>query len=374
MPDIPYESRQLRLSEILESSGFHALLVNPGPSLVYLTGLHFHLSERPIVAIFRARNPPVLVLPELEKRKLEGLNYDLRSHTYGEDLLTWADAFRQAANDAGLAYSRIAVEPRRLRVLELRLLESAAPHAGYLDGTELVSRLRMYKDADEVALMQRAVKIAEEAVTETLDRLCAGVTEREIAGELTIQMLKRGSEPDLPFAPIVAFGEQTANPHAVPGDRRLREGDLVLFDWGASVDGYFSDLTRMFSYGEPAEELSRITEIVAEANMAARRVAGPGITAGEVDRAARDLIQLAGYGEYFIHRTGHGLGLESHEEPYIRGDNEQLLEPGMSFTIEPGIYLPGIGGARIEDDVVVTKSGIDTLSRLERSLTVLPVL
>ncbi|MEX0746497.1 MAG: Xaa-Pro peptidase family protein [Rhodothermales bacterium] len=373
MPDTPYPSRQRRLSEILESSGFHALLVNPGPSLVYLTGLHFHLSERPIVGIFRAGTSPVMVLPELEKRKLEGLDFELRSHLYGEDLSTWADAFRQAANNAGLAYSRIAVEPRRLRVLELRLLEAAAPHAGYLDGTELVSRLRMYKDGNEVALMKRAVQVAEEAAIETLNRLSIGVTEKEIAGELTIQMLKRGSEPDLPFAPIVAFGEKTANPHAVPGERDLREGDIVLLDWGASIDGYFSDLTRMYSFGEPADELSRITGIVEEANRAAREAAGPGVTASTVDRAARDLIQSAGYGEYFVHRTGHGLGLDSHEEPYIRGDNEQILEPGMSFTIEPGIYLPGVGGARIEDDVVVTKSGIETLSTLERSLTVIPV-
>ena len=373
MPDTPYAARQQRLSELLESSGFHALLVNPGPSLVYLTGLHFHLSERPIVGMFRAGAPPVVVLPDLEKRKLEGLDYDLRSHSYGEDVSTWAEAFRNAASTAGIAYSRIAVEPRRMRVLELRLLEAAAPHAGYLDGTELVSRLRMYKDADEVALMRRAVTIAEEAATETLNRLADGVTEKEIAGELTIQMLKRGSEPDLPFAPIVAFGDETANPHAVPRERRLREGDLVLFDWGASVDGYFSDLTRMYNFGEPLGKLSQITAIVRDANQAAREVAGPGVAAAAVDRAARELIQSAGYGEYFIHRTGHGLGLESHEEPYIRGDNEQLLEPGMSFTIEPGIYLPGLGGARIEDDVVVTESGIDTLSGMERSLVVVPV-
>jgi Xaa-Pro dipeptidase len=139
-------------------------------------------------------------------------------------------------------------------------------------------------------------------------------------------------------------------------------------DWGANVNGYFSDLTRTFVLGEPQPEFSHIAHIVLQANAAARRLAKPGIPAGQLDQAAREVIENAGYGEFFTHRTGHGLGMEGHEEPYIRGDNSLLLAPGMTFTIEPGIYLPGRGGVRIEDNLVITADGSETLSDFPREL------
>jgi Xaa-Pro dipeptidase len=146
---------------------------------------------------------------------------------------------------------------------------------------------------------------------------------------------------------------------------------MLIIDWGANVGGYFSDLTRTFSIGRPDEEMKNIAQIVHQANSAAREIAGPGVTAQEVDRAARRVIEDAGYGEFFIHRTGHGLGLEGHEAPYIRDGNMMALEPGMTFTIEPGIYLPGRGGVRIEDDVVVTDEGLHSFSNLPRDLIIL---
>jgi Xaa-Pro dipeptidase len=173
----------------------------------------------------------------------------------------------------------------------------------------------------------------------------------------------------MPFSPIVAFGPNSANPHATPTERQLAEGDLLLFDWGAAVDGYFSDITRTFAVGDVDPELTKIAGIVKEANAAARAIGKPGLPISAVDKAARNVIELAGYGEYFTHRTGHGLGMEGHEEPYIRGDNEQLLETGMTFTIEPGIYLPGRGGVRIEDDVLVTENGLESFTDYPRELT-----
>jgi Xaa-Pro dipeptidase len=169
----------------------------------------------------------------------------------------------------------------------------------------------------------------------------------------------------------VAAGPNSANPHAVPGERRLAFGDLLILDWGASVDGYFSDLTRTFSIGQPEEEFARIAQVVLEANTAARAYSAPGVQAGQIDRAAREVIEKAGYGGYFLHRTGHGLGLEGHEEPFIRTDNPAALAPGMTFTIEPGIYLPGRGGVRIEDNLVITEDGAESLSDLPRELAVL---
>lgn len=368
MPDHRPQIRQKRVLDELDALGLDALLLNPGPSLTYLTGLHFHLSERPVVAIFRPDGVPSIVLPELEEGKVHGLEYDIRSFTYGEDPSSWERAFRQAVLDARLDFRRVGIEPRRLRVLELRLVEEAAPRAAYLNGERAMAELRMRKDGSEIDAVREAVLCAQEALAHTLDTVRIGRTERDLAGELTAQLLRAGSAPELPFSPIVAFGSRTANPHAVPTDIALSEGDLVLFDWGANVDGYFSDLTRMFSVGNPDDELGAITRLVAEANEAARETAGPGVPVRDVDAAARGVIEAAGYGPYFIHRTGHGLGMEGHEEPYIRADSDDVLAPGMVFTIEPGVYLPGRGGARVEDDLLVTEDGADCLSTCERGL------
>ncbi len=361
-------SRHERLASLLKRHRFDALAVNPGPSLSYLTGLDFHLSERPVVVLFRSEAAPAIVLPSLELAKLDNLDYEIEPHPYTEDLSTWPTAFARAIEAAGLRNARIAVEPGNLRVLELRLLEGAAPEARFDAGSEVVSGLRMYKDAAEIAVIREAVKLAQDALTNALSNVEAGITERELASELTMQLLQGGSEPELPFNPIVAFGAESANPHATPRDRELRRDELVLIDWGANLNGYFSDLTRTFAFGDVDPELARIADIVRQANEAGRDASGPGVKAGDVDAATRKVIEDAGYGEYFIHRTGHGLGLESHEEPYIRAGNEQVLEPGMCFTVEPGIYLPGRGGVRIEDDMIITENGAESLSDLPREL------
>jgi len=226
----------------------------------------------------------------------------------------------------------------------------------------------MFKDETEIAAMQRAVEIAQNALRDTIPAIKPGVTEREIAAELTTHLLRRGSSPAFPFQPIVSGGPNSANPHAVPTDRPLQRGDLLVIDYGATVEGYFSDITRTFAIGAVEPELRHIAEIVEQANAAGRAAAGPGVPARTVDEAARSVIEDAGYGEYFTHRTGHGLGLEVHEPPFIRGDNEQILQPGMTFTVEPGIYLPGRGGVRIEDDILITEDGSRSLTDLPRPL------
>jgi Xaa-Pro dipeptidase len=194
------------------------------------------------------------------------------------------------------------------------------------------------------------------------------LTEKEIAAELLVQLLRHGSQPEIPFAPIVSSGPNSANPHAVPSDRRLCPGDLLVVDWGAAVDGYISDLTRTFAVGKVDEEYHKIHQIVLEANAAGRAAAQPGHPCAHVDTAARNVIEKAGYGQFFTHRTGHGIGMEPHEEPYVRGGNMQLLEPGMTFTVEPGIYLPERNGVRIEDDIIITESGAESLSDMSREL------
>lgn len=219
--------------------------------------------------------------------------------------------------------------------------------------------------------MRKAVDVAQRAFQDTIPLIKSGITERELAAELTLQLLRHGSEPELPFFPIVASGPNSANPHSTPTDRKLEMGDLLVLDWGATIEGYVSDLTRTLALGEVEAELAHIAQIVQQANAAGRAAARPGIPAGEVDHASRNVIEMAGYGQYFIHRTGHGLGMEAHEEPYIRAGNDLLLDPGMTFTVEPGIYLPERGGVRVEDDLLVTVDGVESLSNLPRNLLII---
>jgi Xaa-Pro dipeptidase len=366
-------ARHEALRSALREAALDALVVNPGPTLGYLTGLHFHLSERPVLAFFPVDGAPVMVVPELESQKTDAAAFGLTVHTYPERPDLWQAAFSAGVAAAGLGSSRLGVEPRWLRYLELGFLRSAAPGSRLGSAEDTVAALRMHKDDAEIAAMQKATEIAQDALTSTLGEMAEGITERETAAVLIQHLLRYGSEGELPFQPIIAFGPNSANPHAVPTGRALQPGDLVLFDWGANSDGYFSDLTRTFTFGDMDPELLVIADLVEAANAAGREASGPGVSAGAVDRAARAVIEAGGYGPRFIHRTGHGLGLEVHEDPYIRGDNELVLAPGMTFTVEPGIYLTGRGGVRIEDDVLITPDGARSLSDLPRAVVPLPI-
>jgi Xaa-Pro dipeptidase len=367
----PFVTRQNKLSAALISAGLDAAAFNPGQSLMYLTGLNFHLSERPVIVLFRPSQTPVIVLPELEVAKVKDLPYPIQSFTYGEDPATWSKVFQQAALTAGLNGLTVGVEPRSLRFLELRLLEGAAPQARFQSAEESLASLRMYKDGEEIAAMRKAAQIAQEALLATLPMVKAGITEQQIASELTVQLLRAGSGPEMPFSPIVSGGPNSANPHATPSDRALEEGDLLVIDWGASFNGYFSDITRTFAIGKIEPEFQKIYQLVLDANVMGRTACLPGNLAGDVDKAARKVIEDGGYGPYFRHRTGHGLGMDVHEEPYMRAGNPMPLAPGMTFTVEPGIYLLGRGGVRIEDDMLITASGGESLTDLPRELQVL---
>jgi Xaa-Pro aminopeptidase len=358
------------LSKAMQEGGLDALALNPSPSLVHLTGLHFHLFERPVVFIYRPELPPVLVLPELESSKIDPKDgFDL--FPYGEDPATWKAVFLRACNHLSLNGLTIGIEPTRLRVLELRYLEAGVTHAQIQSAESALAIIRMHKDKTEVAAMQKAVDIAQQALLNTLPVIHAGVTEREVVGELALQLIKAGSDPELPFAAAVASGPNSANPHATPSDRKLQTGDMLVIDWGAAYQGYCSDLTRSFCIGRIDPEFETIGRLVRDANLAAQKTVKQGNPAGQVDDAAREVISKGGYGAQFTHRTGHGLGLEVHEHPYIYAENQQLLEAGMTFTIEPGVYLPGRGGIRIEDNVVVTSRGCDCLSNLPREIKIL---
>lgn len=357
-----------RMAALLAQGGTDLVALVPGANMVYFTGLHFHLSERPIIALVH-RDGLSFIMPELEMPKLEQ-RPDLNAQAFiWRDADGFAGTFQQAAGALSLDRARLGVDGMTMRIFEwLALRQAGVSAVEPMDLGRTLLLLRARKTADEVETMRRACQISEAALARTMARVQPGMKENEIAAMLEIEMRAGGSD-GLSFAPLVLTGPKSALPHGSTGDRALGEDEFLLIDFGAMAGDYPADITRTFCPGgRPTEQMRAIYDAVLRANAAARAAAGPGVTCGEVDRAARDVITAAGYGEYFIHRTGHGLGLEVHELPNIAAGDKTVLEPGMVFTIEPGIYIPGMGGVRIEDNVVVTESGLDVLTSYPREL------
>lgn len=351
-----------KLASLALEQGLDALALMPGPNLFHLTGLSFFVSERPILMLIPVDADPAVVLPELEAGKAEQAGIQAFPYTDEEG---YALAFHEACAHLELAEARIGVEALRMRVLEARILQRYAPDVILSPADDLFAELRMIKDVSGLDAMRRAIAVAENAFLDWLTFIHVGVTEQEAAGRLVAALFAGGAER-LAFDPIVCGGPNGALPHAVPGPRHFRSGDWVVVDWGAVVSGYHSDLTRMVVFGEPRGELLNVYDLVLRANKAGRAAVAPGAPVQAVDAAARVVIDDGGYGAQFIHRTGHGLGLEAHEAPSVVSGNTLSLSPGMTFTVEPGVYLAGVGGVRIEDDVLVTQHGSETLTSLSR--------
>ena len=357
-----------RLKLLALDQGFDALALMPGPNLFYATHLNFFVSERPIVFFIPVEAAPAVVLPKLEAGKARAAGFQTFTYT---DEQGYNVAFHAACAHLELAGARVGVESLRMRLLEARTVQRYAPNVDLVPADDLFATLRMIKSTAELDAMRRAVAVAEQAFQAWLPQLRVGMTEQEAAGRLIAALLSHGAE-GLSFSPIVCAGPNGALPHAVPGPRPFQLGDWMVVDWGAVIDGYASDITRTVVFGEPEGEICTIHDVVCQANAAGRTAAKPGVTAQAIDVAARTVIEDAGYGDYFIHRTGHGLGLEAHEPPAIVGGNELVLRPGMTFTVEPGIYIPDLGGVRIEDDVTITEDGAETLTQLPRAPFVVP--
>jgi len=363
-------NRLKKAQTLMAEYGLDAVILNPGPTQYYFSGLHLGLMERPMCLFMDAKKTPAIVLPELERQQLPLAGIELKPFFYGADVEQWTQAYKNAAEYMELDGKTIGIEPTRFRYLEMSYVQSAAPNIKFTSAQELVAQLRMCKDATEKATMKAAIDISQTALLAALKNFKVGMTELEFSSELTMQMLITGGE-NASFGAIVSGGPNSANPHAMPGDRPIQNGDLLVIDYGAMKGGYCADITRTFGIGKIEPEFEKIHKITQEANAAARAFAKPGVRAGDVDKAARDVIEAAGYGEYFTHRVGHGLGMEGHEPPYMHGANDLILKEGMTFTIEPGIYLPERGGVRVEDDVILTADGCESLSTLPRELITL---
>lgn len=359
--------RLARLQQEIPAHGLDGMALMPGPNMVYISGIQSHLSERPILLFIPADDEPAIIIPTLEAMKAEAAG------VLPDRIFSWSDqegyagAFQQACAQLELSDYLLGVEALRMRVLEFELLQRFAPGVQMTHAEPVMDALRLRKDSGEVAAMRRAVRVAEQALEQLLPRIKIGQTEKEIAAMLVQELTQAGAQT-VAFSPIVSAGPNGASPHAVPTERPIQSGDLLVIDWGAFVDDYPSDITRTFAVGEINAEFQRIYEAVRQANAAGVAAAAPGASGQTIDRAARAVIEKAGYGEFFIHRTGHGLGLETHEHPSIVEGETEGLPAGAVFTVEPGIYLPGRGGVRIEDNILITADGHEVLTSFPRHL------
>jgi D-alanyl-D-alanine dipeptidase len=361
-----YAERMRRASAGAAADDLAAVVVASSPDLAYLTGYDPPLLERPTLLVLRPDRDPTLLVPELER----ALAVDAGVGDIAE-LVPWRDDTDQYAVATGLlpASGRVGLSDRIWGIHVLRL-QAAAPALTWAPASGILSRLRARKDPDELDALRRAGAAAD-ATFEDIRRLpFAGRTEREVAADLRRFLVEQGH--DVADFAIVGSGPNGASPHHEPTDRAIEPGDPVVLDFGGSLDGYCSDTTRTVLVGDPPEDFEDVFALVHEAQEAAVRSVRPAVPIQEIDRAARRVIDEAGFGERFIHRTGHGIGREIHEPPNAVEGDETLLEPGMTFSVEPGIYLEGRFGVRIEDIVAVTEEGVERLNRSTRELLRVP--
>ena len=357
-PDV-FRDRQAKLRAAAKARGLDALFVTPSTNLAYATGLSMWRSERLTALLLLTDGPAVLITPAFEESNVT------RDATVDE-VKTWREDEDPVAIAAKLL-SRKSVGIEGSTAYSTASLVTAAASAKADDAGDLFDALRSVKSAEELALMKEAGRRTVTAIGATHDRMRRGMTERDVSNLLEEEFRRLG----VSGGGLVQFGPSAALPHGGPGDRALAKGDAVLIDCGGRVRGYTSDVTRTVSFGPPSDEFRKVYAIVDRAQNAGIAALGAGKTGEEVDRAARKVIEDAGYGDFFTHRLGHGIGMDGHEHPYLVKTNRKPLVPGNTVTVEPGIYLPGKFGVRIEDYYAVSEKGLGSLSVRPQELVVL---
>ena len=357
----PFAARRDRASAALRGRGLAALLLSPGSDLAYLSGYRIFGSERLTCLVLAADGTATLVVPTLESPRAKHAAPDLPQ-------LTWEETEDPYAKVASLVAGKgdVAVADQMWALFTLRL-QKAMSGRGFQLASTITRELRMRKDRFELDALRAVSAEADRAFAKIVTREFSGKREREIGAELAA-LLKEQGHDEVTFT-IVASGANGASPHHETGERRIGKGDAVVLDFGGTHAWYCSDITRTVHVGTPDPETVKVHDAVRRSQAAGYAAAETGAPAESVDAAARRVIEDAGYGKYFIHRTGHGIGLDGHEHPYLVSGNREKLEPGMAFSIEPGIYLPGRFGVRIEDVAIIGDAGTaEALNNADRSL------
>ncbi len=351
----------------LADNGQDIALITDPKTIQYLTGFYSDPVERVLLmAIFKDQDPFIFG-PALESEAIKDTGFSSPVYGYLDHEDPWvmiADQIHARNTDD----SHFAIEKSQLQVERLEALQHVLPNADFSANlTPLIEQMRLIKSADEIEKLKIAGKWDDFALQTGFEAVQVGKTEDQIAADLQYALMKNGIM-ELSFPSLVQAGPHAAEPHGATSENKVRNNQLVLFDLGTVWDGYISDASRTIAVGKPDEKSMDIYQVCLEAQLAAQEAAKPGITAEELDKIARDVITKAGYGEYFIHRLGHGMGMSEHEFPSIMAGNKMELQPGMCFSIEPGIYIPNVAGVRIEDCVHITEDGCEPFTHTTKEL------
>lgn len=339
-------------------------------NVFYFSNFYSDPHERLLALLLFKNEEPILVCPSMEKTdaKNAGWNFDIIGYSDIEN--PW-ESIQQKIAAKLLSVKKIAVEKEHLNVRRWESIHTAFPSIEHvISADEKINQLRMVKTEKELASIKEACKWADYAIEVGCSELAEGKTEMQVLAAIEYELKKKGIG-QMSFSTMVLTGKNGASPHGTPGETAIQKGDLVLFDLGVVVDGYCSDITRTVAFGNINEEQKKIYDTVLKAQLAAIDASKPGVACSAIDLAARNIIFEAGYGDYFPHRLGHGLGISVHEFPSLTETNPLVLQEGMVYTIEPGIYVPNIAGVRIEDDVYVTKDGVEILTKFPKELQII---
>jgi Xaa-Pro aminopeptidase len=351
----------------MEKNDLDLLIASPGSDMAYLAGYFGHASERPAFLLIPKRGEPAIVIAAFESRSLPDYDGTVKILTYTETQDGF-DLVRQARSSFSGQMRRVAVSDQIWGRFLLRL-QSLMEDAEFAHASGYLRELRMRKDDSELGLLRSAAERTDRALETVLQSPIQGQSEIQVAQRLARAMQENGLSDTFT---IVCSGPNGASPHHISGDRVIADGDVVVMDFGGVFQGYHSDLTRTYCVGHATPEAREVYEIVKRAQQTGVDAVRPGAKGQDVDRATRSVIADAGYGDAFIHRTGHGIGLDVHEDPFMVEGETQKLDPGMTVTIEPGIYLEGRFGVRIEDTVAVTPTGSERLNHVPRDQRIVP--
>ncbi|TFD92507.1 Xaa-Pro peptidase family protein [Jeotgalibacillus sp. R-1-5s-1] len=353
-----------KIQDYLKEHKIGAAFLTSTENVAYTTGFRSNPHERWLAVYVPSSGEPVLVCPGMETE-------DVRKAGWEGQIIGYSDTENPLVMlyEVTGAPESIAIEKNHLTVERLEAIRTVFGDGEILDASSLLNSMRVIKSEQEIQYLREAARLADFAIETACRELAEGKTELEILATIEFELKKKGIT-EMSFSTMVLTGANASSPHGTPGLTKVQRGDLVLFDLGVVYRGYCSDITRTVAFGEISDKQKEIYDTVLKAEMTALEMVKPGVAVKELDLAARKVIQEAGYGDYFPHRLGHGLGLNVHEYPSITSENDLVLEEGMTFTIEPGIYVPGIAGVRIEDDVLVTKDGYETLTKFPKTLQV----
>ncbi|WP_182200642.1 M24 family metallopeptidase [Paraliobacillus salinarum] len=358
------------LTDWLNQEDIEVAFLNSPENVFYLSNFLTDPHERLMGVFVFKKADPLFVLPSMEVNQLKDAGWKYEIIGYADHENPW-DLIKKSLDVREVTEAKtVALEKELLSYGRSEALLEFFPKALVRSVEDKLNEMRVVKDNDEIEIIKRATKMADYGVQVGIDALEEGVTEMEVLAKIEYELKKKGIR-EMSFSTMVLFGEKSGDPHGNPGNRELQAGDMVLFDLGVVLDGYCSDITRTVAYKSVSDKQKEIYDIVLKAERAALEASKPGVRIGDLDTAARNVITEAGYGDYFPHRIGHGMGINVHEFPSMSHLNDGILKEGMVYTIEPGIYIPGLGGVRIEDDVLITKDGFETLTKFPKELQII---